>query len=72
LFTRALKKGLPVCTGGGESGPLPIRIAIDPLAWNQKTGFGRFCREIVSALLRIPTHYSFTLLMDADATAPPG
>lgn len=46
------------------------RIGIDALAWNDNTGYGRFCREIVSALLRIPTPYSFTLLMDADAIAP--
>ena len=40
------------------------------MAWDQKTGYGRFCREIVSALLRMPAGYSFTLLMDAEADAP--
>jgi glycosyltransferase involved in cell wall biosynthesis len=50
----------------------PLRIGIDALAWNDKTGYGRFCREIVSALLRIPTRYRLTLLMNANASAPPG
>ncbi len=49
-----------------------LRIGIDALAWNRKTGYGRFCREIVSALLRLPGSRSFTLLMEADARAPAG
>lgn len=49
-----------------------IRIGIDALAWNRRTGYGRYCRELVSALLLIPTRYSFTLLMDSDACAPAG
>jgi len=59
---------------GGDSNPSrqPIRVGIEALAWNQKTGYGRYCRELVSALLRIPAPYSFTLLMEADAIAPPG
>jgi glycosyltransferase involved in cell wall biosynthesis len=54
-----------------------IRIGIDALAWNRRTGYGRYCRELVSALLLIPTRaaptrYSFTLLMDSDTCAPAG
>lgn len=50
----------------------PIRIGIDALAWNDNTGYGRFCREIVSALLRIPIRYSFTLLLEPDTNPPAG
>lgn len=49
-----------------------IRIGIDALAWNRGNGCGRYCHDLVSALLLIPTHYSFTLLMDSDTCAPAG
>ncbi len=49
-----------------------IRIGIDALAWNHQTGYGRYCRELVSALLALPTRYSFTLLMESRASAPAG
>jgi glycosyltransferase involved in cell wall biosynthesis len=49
-----------------------IRIGIDALAWKHKTGYGRYCRELISALLATPTRYSFTLLMDSDTCAPVG
>lgn len=48
------------------------RIGIDALAWNHKTGYGRYCCELVSALRALPTRYSFTLLMEASACAPAG
>lgn len=49
-----------------------ICIGINALEWNMKNGYGRYCRELVSALLLIPTRYSFTLLMDPDTSAPAG
>jgi glycosyltransferase involved in cell wall biosynthesis len=49
-----------------------IRIGIDALAWKHKTGYGRYCRELVAALLTIPTRHSFTLLMEAGTCAPAG
>jgi glycosyltransferase involved in cell wall biosynthesis len=49
-----------------------IRIGIDALAWNRRNGYGRYCRELVSALLLLPTRYSFTLLMEPGTGAPPG
>ena len=69
-----MAKALAAVPRGEDSNPSrhPIRVGIEALAWNQKTGYGRYCREIVSALLRIPTRYSFTLLMEADAIAPLG
>jgi glycosyltransferase involved in cell wall biosynthesis len=49
-----------------------LRIGIDALAWNRRSGYGRHCRELVSALLRLPTRHSFTLMMEHDAPAPGG
>jgi glycosyltransferase involved in cell wall biosynthesis len=49
-----------------------IRIGIDALAWNQKSGYGRYCRELVSALLALPKRHCFTLLMESETCAPPG
>lgn len=62
--------------GSAPTNPNPsnqeIRIGIDALAWGQQTGYGRFCREMTSALLRISTRCSFSLLMDPEVEPPPG
>ena len=47
-----------------------LRIGIDALSWDRRSGYGRYCRELVSALLPIPTQHSFTLMMDSHALAP--
>ena len=49
-----------------------IRVGIDALAWNDRTGYGRYCRELSTALVGIASRYSFTMLMDRDACAPRG
>jgi len=49
-----------------------LRIGIEALAWGDATGYGRFCREIVSALVRTLTHCSFTLLMEPGTDPPAG
>jgi glycosyltransferase involved in cell wall biosynthesis len=49
-----------------------LRIGIDALSWDRRSGYGRYCRELVSALLTLPTQHSFTLLMDPYALAPAG
>ena len=50
----------------------PGRIGIVALEWNHNTGYGRFCRELVSALLRTPTGRRFTILTTPDAALPAG
>jgi glycosyltransferase involved in cell wall biosynthesis len=67
-----LAKTLARPLGEEDSNRQPIRVGIEALAWNQKTGYGRYCRELISALLRIPSRYCFTLLMEADAIGPAG
>jgi glycosyltransferase involved in cell wall biosynthesis len=49
-----------------------IRIGIDALAWDSRTGYGRYCRELVSALLLLSRSHSFTLVMEPETCAPSG
>lgn len=41
-----------------------MRIGIDASTWSNGRGFGRFTREIVKALLRLPTDHEFHLFSD--------
>src|SRR3974390_1426782 len=41
-----------------------MRIGIDASSWYNGRGFGRFTRELVSALLEIPSRHAFVLFFD--------
>jgi glycosyltransferase involved in cell wall biosynthesis len=45
-----------------------MRIGIDASTWDNRRGFGRFTRELVSAMLQLPTAHRFVLFFDG---APP-
>jgi glycosyltransferase involved in cell wall biosynthesis len=45
-----------------------MRIGIDGGSWSNRRGYGRFLREIVHAITRIPCDHDFTVFLDA-ATA---
>ena len=45
-----------------------MRIAIDASTWGNRRGFGRFTRELVSALVRLDTPHRFVLFVDGEAS----
>lgn len=53
-----------------------MRIGIDATCWSNGRGFGRFARELLTAVARLNTGDEFVLLSDrqtaAEATFPPG
>jgi len=52
-----------------------MKIGIDVTCWCNRRGFGRFTRELVTALIRLPVNDEYVLLADrqtAEATKFPG
>lgn len=43
-----------------------MRIAVDASSWFNRRGFGRFTRELVTALLQLDTRHRFVLLLDGE------
>ena len=52
----------------------PLHVCIDATSWANDRGFGRFTREIVTALLERDEGFRYTLLFDQlpDEPLPPG
>ena len=44
-----------------------IRVGIDATTWYNERGFGRFTRELVKALAKRSSDFSYTLLLDREA-----
>lgn len=43
-----------------------MKIGVDGSCWHNQRGFGRFAREVLRALLAIPTGHDFTVFFDHD------
>ena len=52
----------------------PLRIGVDATTWSNDRGFGRFTRELVTALAARDAGFHYTLLFDQepDAAVPEG
>jgi len=52
----------------------PLHVCIDATSWSNDRGFGRFTRELVTALLTRAEGFQYTLLFDQlpEQPLPPG
>jgi glycosyltransferase involved in cell wall biosynthesis len=46
-----------------------VHVAIESSTWINPRGYGRFTRELIRALLRVPSPHTFTLVLDSGAAA---
>ena len=47
-----------------------IRIGVEALAWNDRSGYGRYCRELVFAATEVSSRYAMTLVAPDDCAIP--
>src|SRR5262245_60535867 len=48
----------------------PLHVGVDATSWTNDRGFGRFTRELVTALSRRNSGFRYTLLFDRPAQEP--
>ena len=46
-----------------------MRIGVDATCWSNRRGYGRFARDLLTALLKLDTPHRFTLFVDAQTAA---